>query len=329
MAVSSVAFRKAHEVFHDDVFTPIDGILHQPVFVKIEAFNTAGSVKVKTALNLMNTMEADGQILPHSKIIESSSGNLGVALSMICAGRGYAFTCVVDPNASPRNIKIMEALGAHIVMITKLDENGGYLGSRIQYIKQQLARDPRYVWTNQYANPANVQAHQQWTGAAIDRCFPRLDYLFVGAGTTGTLMGCVKHFSKHRPGVKIVAVDAAGSVTFGRKAGKRHIPGLGTSRRPEIFNPAGLHAMEVIDERTTIGMCRYLARHQGFLGGGSTGTVLAAVRAWKPRLPRDAVVVAISPDLGERYLDTIYNDDWVQARFGHVPASDFAPATAA
>lgn len=329
MTVGSSTFPKASKLFHDDVFVPVGGILAQPVFVKIEALNAAGSVKIKTALNLMNTMEAEGQIFPHSKIIESSSGNLGVALSMICAGRGYAFTCVVDPNASPRNIKIMEALGARIVMISKQDENGGYLGSRIQYIKQRLVEDPAYVWTNQYANPANVEAHRQWTAAAIDHRFPRLDYLFIGAGTTGTLMGCVEHFRARRPVVKIVAVDAMGSVTFGGKPGKRHIPGLGTSRRPEIFDPAGLHAMAMVDERDAIRMCRYLARHQGFLTGGSTGTVLAAVQAWKPRFSKDAVVVAISPDLGERYLDTIYNDDWVQARFGHMPASTLSSATAA
>jgi N-(2-amino-2-carboxyethyl)-L-glutamate synthase len=329
MTVGSFAFPRASELFHDDVFTHIDGILVQPVFMKIEAFNGAGSVKLKTALNLINSMEDEGHIFPHSKIIESSSGNLGVALSMVCAARGYAFTCVVDPNASTRNIKIMQALGARIVTISKLDENGGYLGSRIQYIKERLAEDPDTIWTNQYANAANVEAHRKWTAVAIDRRFPRLDYLFIGAGTTGTLMGCVKHFRAHRPAVKIVAVDAIGSVTFGHKPGKRHIPGLGTSRRPEIFDPAGLYAIEMVDERDAIAMCRYLARHHGLLAGGSTGTVLAAVMAWKPRIPKEAVVGAISPDLGERYLDSIYNDEWVRERYGEIPRLRFSPATAA
>lgn len=329
MTVGSFAFPKASELFQDDVFTHIDGILVQPVFMKIEAFNAAGSVKLKTALNLINSMEDEGHIFPHSKIIESSSGNLGVALSMVCAARGYAFTCVVDPNASPRNIKIMEALGARIVTISKPDENGGYLGSRIQYIKERLAEDPDTIWTNQYANAANVEAHRKWTAVAIDRRFPRLDYLFIGAGTTGTLMGCVKHFRAHRPAVKIVAVDAIGSVTFGHKPGKRHIPGLGTSRRPEIFDPAGLYAMEMVDERDAIAMCRYLARHHGLLAGGSTGTVLAAVMAWKPHIPKEAVVGTISPDLGERYLDSIYNDEWVRERYGEIPRLRFSPATAA
>jgi cysteine synthase A len=319
----------ASELILDDVFVSLGGILDQPVFVKIEGFNFGGSVKVKTALNLIRQLEAKRRLTPSSRIIESSSGNLGVALSMVCASRGYAFTCVVDPNTSARNIRIMEAFGADIVMITDRDENGGYLGSRIGYIEQLIAREPGWLWTNQYANPANPEAHRRWTAAAIDRHFPRLDYLFVGAGTTGTLMGCVQHFRARRPEVRIVAVDSVGSVTFGRPAGKRHIPGLGTSRRPEIFDPEGLHAMEMVEERDAVAMCRHLARTHGFLGGGSTGTVLAAVLAWRTRLPREAVVAAISPDLGERYVDTIYNDEWVEARFGALPGRPFASAPAA
>jgi 2,3-diaminopropionate biosynthesis protein SbnA len=322
-------FSPACELFLDGVFVPIEGVLDQPVFLKIEGLNLGGSVKTKTALNLIRQMETQGRLKPNSRIIESSSGNLGVALSMICAGRGYRFTCVVDPNASARNVQTMKALGADIVMITEPDENGGFLGSRIRYIQELIAREPHWLWTNQYANPANAEAHRQWTAAAIDRAFPRLDYLFVGAGTTGTLMGCVQHFQAHRPEVRIVAVDSVGSVTFGHPAGKRYIPGLGTSRRPEIFKSEGLFAMEMIEERAAIDMCRYLARSQGFLGGGSTGTVLAAVRAWRKRLPREAVVAAISPDLGERYLDTIYNDDWVAERYGATPSLLFSPVTAA
>ncbi len=319
----------ASELDLDVIFISLDGVLDQPVFVKIEGFNFGGSVKVKTALNLIRELETKRRLTPSSRIIESSSGNLGVALSMICAARGYAFTCVVDPNTSARNIGIMKAFGADIVMISERDENGGFLGSRIRYIEQLIAREPNWLWTNQSANPANPEAHRRWTAAAIDRHFPRLDYLFVGAGTTGTLMGCVQHFRAHRSEVRIVAVDSIGSVTFGRPAGKRHIPGVGTSRRPEIFNPEGLHAMEMVEERDTVAMCRHLARNHGFLCGGSTGTVLAAVLAWRARLPRGAVVAAISPDFGERYLATIYNDEWVKARFGALPRQPFASAPAA
>lgn len=320
---------KPSEMFQDSAYIRLDGLLPQTVFVKIEAFNLAGSVKIKTGLSLINRLEAQGALGKNNKIVESSSGNLGVALSMICASRGYPFTCVVDPNSSARNIKMMQAFGAKIVMITKPDQNSGYLGSRIQYIQELLARDPSYIWTNQYANPANVDAHMRWTAMSIDRRFPLLDYLFIGAGTTGTLMGCLRHFSMHRPEVKIIAVDSVGSVTFGGRPGKRHIPGLGTSRRPEIFEPAGIHGLEMVEESQAIAMCRHLAHTYGLLAGGSTGTVLAAVLAWQERVPQDAVIAAISPDLGERYLDTIYDDEWVQTRYGGMPQLEYPPATAA
>ena len=124
---------------------------------------------------------------------------------------------------------------------------------------------------------------------------------------------------ENRPQTKIVAVDTVGSITFGGAPRRRHIPGLGTSRRPEIFDPSGIHAVEMVPEAAAVAMCRYLARNHAILGGGSTGTVMAAVHTWRDRLPPEAVVVAVSPDFGERYLDTIYDDLWVTDRYGGGP----------
>jgi cysteine synthase A len=256
-------------------------------------------------------------------LVESSSGSLGVALAIVCAERGYRFRCVVDPNTASQNLKMMKALGAEVTLVDVRDENGGFLGSRIAYIRQLVAQDPRHVWLNQYANPENPRAHARTTAASILATFPRVDWLFVGAGTTGTLMGCVQRFGQDSPHTRIVAVDTVGSVTFGTAPGKRHIPGLGTSRRPEIFDPAGVHAFELVPEAQTVAMCRWLARSNGILAGGSTGTVLAGVHRWRDRLSEDACVVAISPDFGERYLDSVYDDAWVCERFGTVP--EFEP----
>jgi cysteine synthase A len=286
--------------------------------MKIEALNAAGSIKLKTALSMVRDFEARGRIGADTRLIESSSGSLGVALSIVCAERGYRFTCVVDPNTSPQNIKTMQALGADVVVVDQRDENGGFLATRIAYIKALVARDGRYLWLNQYANPENPRAHARTTARSIFEHFDQVDYLFVGAGTTGTLMGCVQFFREHSPSTKIIAVDSIGSVTFGHPAGKRHIPGLGTSHRPDIFSPVGIHALEMVAETATVAMCRFLARSNGILAGGSTGTVLSGVLQWRDRIPLDATVVTISPDLGERYLDTIYDQAWVEQRFGEI-----------
>lgn len=314
-------------IINDRNFIRLGGLGVNNLYVKLEGLNPAGSIKMKTAFGLIDDMEVRGQINPETILIESSSGSLGVALSIICAERGYKFTCVVDPNTSANNMKMMRALGANVVVVDQRDANGGFLGTRIAYIKDITARDARYLWLNQYANPENPRAHARTTARAIFETFAHVDYLFIGAGTTGTLMGCVQFFSEHSPNTKIIAVDSVGSVTFGLPASKRHIPGLGTSRTPEIFSETGVDAFEMIDEIDTIAMCRHLARHNGFLSGGSTGTVLAAVHRWRDRLPPDATVVTISPDFGERYLDTVYDDNWVVERFGQVPLLDTGKST--
>jgi 2,3-diaminopropionate biosynthesis protein SbnA len=306
-------------IINDSNFVRVRGMGPRNLFLKLEAFNAAGSIKIKTALGMVDAVEASGRLTPDSVLIESSSGSLGVALSIISAERGYRFTCVVDANTAPTNIKQMKLLGANVVMITERDQNGGYLGNRIAYIQKQVASDARHLWLNQYANPENPRAHARGTARAIVNAFEQVDYLVVGAGTTGTLMGCQQYFSQHSPATRIVAVDSVGSVTFGHPPGPRYVPGLGTSRKPEIFDPHGIHQLEMVPEIDTIAMCRYLARSNGILAGGSTGTVLAAVYRMRDAFPPGATVVAISPDFGERYLDTIYDDEWVIDRFGRIP----------
>ncbi|MDO5622901.1 MAG: 2,3-diaminopropionate biosynthesis protein SbnA [Paracoccus sp. (in: a-proteobacteria)] len=307
---------------NDLAFLEVQGLIKGKLFLKIEALNPAGSIKLKAAVGMIDALEREGRIGRGSKLIESSSGNLGVALAAVCAERGYAFTCVIDPNTSEQNRKTIEALGSKVVVVRERDANGGYLATRIRYIEDVVANDPSTIWLNQYANLANPAAHHDTTARSIAETFERIDYLFIGAGTTGTLMGCKSFFRVHRPATKIIAVDSIGSVTFGYPPSPRFIPGLGTSRRPEIFEPEGIFALERVEESEAVRLCRWLARSRGLLAGGSTGTVLAALRSWSDRIPQDAVAVAISPDLGERYLDTIYSDDWVREKFGDGPLGD-------
>lgn len=249
-------------------------------------------------------------------MIESSSGNLGVALAMVCAAKGYRFVCVIDPNTSAPNRLLIQALGAQVIMVNQRDENGGFLNTRIRLIEQMVAQNPEDIWLNQYRNPNNPLAHYNTTARAIADKFGYVDYLFVGAGTTGTLMGCKRYFADHHPRTKVIAVDSVGSVTFGLPGGTRHIPGLGTSRRPEIYEPSDIHAYLTVPEVRTVQVCRWLAQRYGMLFGGSTGTVLAGVQQWAAHIHPDDVVVAISPDMGERYLETLYSDDWVSQRLG-------------
>ena len=302
----------------DQLYVDLQPIFGQSLFLKCEAFNFAGSVKLKAAMGMVEGAEEDGVLKPGSALVESSSGNLGVALSMIAASKGYEFVCVTDSRCNWSTRRYMEALGAHVHTITKAapDSDGGLLGARISYVRALCASDGRYVWLNQYASSRNWNAHYRMTGPAITREFPQLDVLFIGAGTTGTLMGCARYLREwHRP-VHVVAVDSVGSVTFGGEAGRRMIPGLGTAVRPPQLDESYVDEVINVEEADTIRTCHRMAEH-GFLFGGSTGTVVSAAINWlKQHDTQKFTAVAISPDLGERYVDTIYNEDWVNEHFG-------------
>ena len=305
-----------HEFNEADLFVDLGSIVGHPLFLKCEGFNFAGSIKLKAATEMVEAAERDGILTPSSILVESSSGNLGVALSTIAASKGYKFVCVTDARCNPSAQSLMKALGSEVHVIEEPDEIGGLLGARLAHVEALLESDDRYVWLNQYSNPSNWRAHHRTTAPSIASSFPDLDVLFVGAGTTGTLMGCARYFkSWHRP-VTIVAIDSVGSSTFGTRPGRRMIPGLGTSVRPPMLDESYVDDVVHVEEVDTIRTCHRLAR-SGFVFGGSTGTVVSGATEWLARHPAEGrTAVALAPDLGERYLTTVYESGWVQECYG-------------
>lgn len=300
----------------EEVFIDLRHVIGHNLFLKCEGLNLAGSIKLKSATAMVDAAELSGELSPGRGIVESSSGNMGVALSLVCASRGYRFTCVTDVRCTRTSQDVMRAFGAQVHVITDPSPEGGLLGARLEHVRTLCQREG-HLWLNQYANDANWLAHYRTTAPAISRAFPLLDVLFIGAGTTGTLMGCARFFQEYRPKTMIVAIDTVGSVNFGGKPGPRHIPGLGTGVRPPILDASLVHDVVHVPEIEAIGASRTLVRH-GFLLGGSTGTVVAGALTWMAGadVSPDAVTVAVSPDLGERYSETIYRDEWVRRTFG-------------
>ncbi|MFF2074944.1 2,3-diaminopropionate biosynthesis protein SbnA [Kitasatospora sp. NPDC058162] len=309
--------RTPQEFNEDELFVDLRTMFDYPLYLKCEGFNFAGSVKLKAALSMVDAAERDGRLNRDSILVESSSGNLGMALSMIASVRGYQFICVVDPRTNLSTRQLIETLGGKVHMITEPSPETGFLGARLDFVRELCASSPRYVWLNQHANPDNWRAHYRTTAPSIHRQFPDLDVLFVGAGTTGTLMGCARYFKEHRPATRIVAVDSIGSVTFGGEPGPRMIPGLGAGVRPALLDESFVDDVLHVPELDTVRTCHRLARG-GFLFGGSTGTVVSGAAAWlaRHRPDEDVVAVAVSPDLGDRYLDTIYQSAWVRDIYG-------------
>jgi cysteine synthase A len=313
---------------NDDAFVRLPGFIEgSEVFLKLEWFHTSGSIKIKPAMAMLESCERSGRLRPGGKVIESSSGNLGVALAVLCRRKGYAFTCVLDSHASPSNIRHIKSLGADVIVCERPDENGGFLGARIEIIRQYLAQNPDAVWTNQYDNDANPDAHYRWTAPAVLRNRPGVRSLFVGCGTTGTAIGCTRFMRDHAPDVAVVPVDSAGSVTFGHPPGPRFVPGMGTSRRPELIERNQIAEPIIVAEREAVRMCRLVAGAYGLLIGGSSGSVLAGLKAYAETRSPGAEVVVIAADSGERYLETVYDDAWVEARFPGLVAKAAAPAS--
>ncbi|MGD6978262.1 MULTISPECIES: 2,3-diaminopropionate biosynthesis protein SbnA [Citricoccus] len=308
--------KEPHLFNEQSLFIDLEGVLGRPLYLKIEGFNLAGSIKLKPAMEMVERAEREGKVGPGSVLVESSSGNLGVALSIIAASKGYRFVCVIDPRCNPATRQLMESLGAQVDLVTDPDPVDGLLGARLNHVRALCESDDRYVWLNQYANPGNWGAHYRWTAPEIAAQFPGLEVLFVGAGTTGTLMGCARYFREHRPDVRIVAVDAAGSVSFGGPPATRLIPGLGMSVRPPQLDESLVDDVVLVEEVDTVRTCHLLAS-RGFLFGGSTGTVVHGAMTWlADHHAQHVTAVAISPDLGRPYLDTVYDPDWVLDHFG-------------
>ena len=284
------------------------------VFLKLEGFNVTGSIKIKTAIGLVEDLERQGIAKPNETVlVESSSGNLGLALSLVCAVKGYKFICVTDQNANRAAIRGMELNGAKVVVVEDRDPAGGFLGSRLKKIDEILHSEPNAVWLNQYANIANKNVHAEQTAHEIAREFDKVDWVFVGSGTTGTLGGISERLRGEFQGIKVVAVEPEGSVTFGGPPGKRNIPGIGTSVRPKLADVADPDIVVAISEQKTVEACLSFVRDHNLLVGGSTGTVLAAVQQLAPEFTCGNTIVAISADFGEKYLDTIYNPAWVES----------------
>lgn len=308
---------RPHEFNVDDLYVDLLRVTGHRLFLKCEGFNFAGSIKLKAAAEMIAAAERAGQLGPGTMLVESSSGNLGVALSLVAASRGYRFVCVTDARCNLGARQLMQSLGAEVQVIGEPDAEGGLLGARLRRVKRICAENDGSVWLNQYANPANWLAHYRATGPEVLRDFPDLDVLFVGAGTTGTLMGCARYLREVRPAVRVVAIDSEGSVTFGTPPGPRMIPGLGTGVRPQLLDESFVDDVVHVAEVDTVRTVRRLVAG-GFVFGGSTGTVVCGAARWLERngAGPETTAVALAPDLGERYLDTVHNEQWVSDIYG-------------
>jgi 2,3-diaminopropionate biosynthesis protein SbnA len=305
---------KLTDIVQENVFFHLENYLTDiDVYVKMEHLNLAGSIKLKAANAIIKKYEEEGLINKDSKIIESSSGNLGVALAIICSERGYPFTCVTDPNVSPNNLKLMKLYGADVICANPSD--GEFVKERLRIIKEIQDKDESVIWLDQYSNIYNKKAHFDTTAKAIHENIPEVDYIFIGVGSSGSIMGCIEYFKKYKPKTKIIAVDPTGSTLYGGKKSSRYIPGIGGIVTPPILETDKADDFIKVDEQDTLDMCHLMLKEKGWLIGGSTGTSLCAIKQYEDKIPKGSKVVILAPDFGTNYLDTIYNPEWCKKYF--------------
>jgi len=294
---------------------------HFNCFAKLEGLNPGGSSKDRPSVAIVEMALQTGEVNSDTLIVESSSGNTGIGLAQVCAYHGLRFRCLVDPKVTQQNLDILAAYGAEIEMIEHPDpESGEFLPAKLQRINEILGKTENSFWVNQYASLENSAAHYRSTIKEILRDLDgnMLDYLFIATATCGTIRGCLDYLTDHGYPTKVIAVDALGSQIFSNFKHDRLVPGLGSAVCPKLTPTNGVHRfLHVTDIDCVVG-CRRLARKEAILAGGSSGGVISAIDRVSGEIPKNSTVVALLPDRGERYLDTIFSDEWVRENLGDI-----------
>lgn len=289
------------------------------LFAKLEGFNPGGSIKDRPAINIIRHAMRSGAITQQTTIIESSSGNMGIGLAQVCSYLGLRFICVVDQKTTRQNIRLLETYGAEVDLITQSDLHGrDFLGARIDRVLELLSKVKNSFCPNQYTNEANSDAHHRTMSEIAMVLHAKVDYLFCATSTCGTIRGCAEYAHENGLRTKVYAVDAIGSVIFGSHKADRLIPGHGAAIRPALYREDMADKVIRVSDLDCVVGCRRLASTEAMLAGGSSGAVLTAVDQAKDEISAGANCVMIFPDRGERYLDTIYSDEWVGEHFGDI-----------
>ena len=275
---------------------------HAELYVKVEAFNPAGSVKDRLALAIVLDAEARGLLKPGDTIVEATSGNTGVALAAVAAARGYKFVATMVETFSIERRKLIRAYGGKVIL-TPAAERGTGMVRRAE----ELAKQHGWFLASQFANPANPAYHRQTTAAEILRDFAgrRLDHFVSGWGTGGTLTGVGEVLRVARPEVKIIAAEPANASLLGGNEWKPHkVQGWTPDFIPEVLNRDVADRIVTVSDEDAIATARRLAAEEGLFVGISSGGNVATALKVAERAEPGSVVLTVLTDTGERYLST-------------------------
>jgi cysteine synthase B len=266
------------------------------VYAKAEWFNPGGSVKDRAALSMIEDGERSGALTHKKTIIDSTSGNTGIAYSLVGAAKGYRVKLVMPANVSAERKALVTAYGAEIVYSDPLEGSDG----AIIKVRELVAEHPEiYFYPDQYSNPANVRAHYEGTGVEIlEQTSGRITHFLAGLGTTGTFVGTSRRLKEHDPSIHTIAVQPEDS--FHGLEGLKHIP---TAIVPKIWDPSLADEVWGCPTEPAYDLARGVARSEGLLVGHSSGAALWAARRLAEKI-ESGVIVTVFPDSGDRYIST-------------------------
>lgn len=270
------------------------------VWIKVEKNNPGGSIKDRIALAMIEDAEQKGTLKPNSIIIEPTSGNTGIGLSLVGAVKGYKVLLVMPESMSVERRKLMEIYGAEFILTPK--ELG--MKGAIEKTKDLLKEIPNSWSPQQFDNPANVEAHVKTTAQEIIKDFPEgIDYLITGVGTGGHITGITSVLKKQFPNLKVFAVEPVDSpVLSGGNPGPHAIQGIGAGFKPSIYQSELIDGIIQVSKESAFEKAREIAKKEGLFVGISTGASLAAISQMLNEIPQNATVLTLNYDTGERYL---------------------------
>jgi cysteine synthase B len=272
------------------------------LYAKAEWFNPAGSVKDRPALNIIHTALADGSLVSGKRLLDSTSGNMGISYSTFCASLGIPVTLVMPANASLERVTIMRALGAELILSDPLEGSDG----AIHAARKLYEENPDlYFYANQYDNPANWLAHYRTTGPEIYQATGgEITHFIAGMGTTGTITGVTRYLRQNKPDVRSIAIQPDDALH-----GLEGLKHLASTIKPEIYDPNLPDWVIKISTENAYKMVRRLAREEGLFVGVSSGAAAAAAIQIAREL-EEGFLVTVFPDAGYKYLseENIWKD---------------------
>ncbi len=282
------------------------------VLAKLEQFNPGGSVKDRIGLPMIEAAEREGRLKPGGLIIEPTSGNTGTGLAMAAAIKGYKCMFVMTDKVAEEKRSLLRAYGAEVVICPSSipgDDPGGY-----RHTAARLAEEiPGACRLNQYDNPANPEAHVRTTGPEIwNDTDGKVTHFVAGVGTAGTIIGTARYLKSMNPAIRVVGADPEGSIYSGDEPKPYKVEGIGTEAFPGNYDPALVDEYVRVPDRVSFALTRRLAREEGILAGGSSGTALAAALDVARRAKPSDVIVVLLPDTGRGYLSKVFNDTWLR-----------------